>query len=130
MASKARATASIYAGTTVTVLDYITGQFDGVTKAFNLTINGASISLTDAYQVQIFIGGARLFPYRSSGVYIFLVELNQFDYGYTISGSTITFANAPSSGIPFNGMITTTGPSTIGTTRSSGSFNAIAVIFD
>lgn len=130
MVSKARSTASIYAGTTVTVFDDISGQFDGVTETFNLTVNGSPVTLTDAYQVQIFIGGARIFPFRTAGGFIFLSEITQFNYGYTISGSTITFANAPSAGIPFNGMLTTTGPSTIGTARSASSFDAMTIIFD
>lgn len=130
MVSKARSTASIYAGTTVTVFDDISGQFNGVTETFNLTVNGSPVTLTDSYQIQIFIGGARIFPFRATGTFIFFSEFTQFNYGYIVSGSTITFANPPSAGIPFNGMLTTTGPSTIGTAASANSFDAIAVIFD
>jgi hypothetical protein len=130
MVSKARSTASIYSGTTVTVFDDISGQFNGVTKTFTLSVNGAAVSLTDAYQIQIFIGGARIFPYRSGGGLIFFTDVNQFSTGYTVSGSTITFANAPSAGIPFNGMLTTTGPSTLGTVGTSSTFSGVAIALD
>lgn len=130
MVSKARSTASIYSGTTVTVFDDISGQFNGVTTAFTLSVNGVPYSLTDAYQVQIFIGGARVFPYRAGNSFIFFTDVNQFTNGYTVKGSTLTFANAPSAGIPFNGMLTTTGPSTLGTVSTGTTFNGIAVALD
>ena len=130
MVSKARSTASIYSGTTVTVFDDISGQFNGINVAFTLSLNGVPQTVTDAYQVSIFIGGARIFPFRSVNLYIFFSEVTRFNYGYKISGSTITFANAPSRGIPFNGMLTTTGPSTLGTTSASSSFDGLAVALD
>ena len=130
MVSEARSTASIYSGTTVTVFDDISGLFDGATTSFTLSVNGVAYTLTDAYQVQIFVGGARIFPFRQPNAYVFFSELNRFNYGYQVSGSTLTFANAPTRGVPFNGMLTTTGPSTLGTTSASSSFDGVVVVLD
>lgn len=130
MVSKARSTASIYAGTTVTVFDDISAQFNGEQTSFTLTVNGSPVTITDAYQVQIFLGGARIFPYREVNNYVFYIEINRFTYGYKISGSTLTFANSPSRGIPFNGVLTTTGPSTIGTAASGLTFDGLAIVYD
>ena len=69
-------------------LDDISGSFNGSTTAFSLTVSSATIEPVSAQQLLISVGG---------------VMQNPSD-DYTVSGSTITFTTAPSSGLTFFGV--------------------------
>jgi len=65
--------------------DNLSGAFDGTTTVFNLTIGGTPVAPSPATNIQVFVGGVAQ-PY---GV------------AYTISGSQITFTDAPASNTYF-----------------------------
>ena len=70
-------------------LDDISGSFNGSTTTFNLTVSSAGVSPVTAQQLLISVGG---------------VMQNPTD-DYTVSGTTITFTTAPSSGLTFFGVL-------------------------
>lgn len=70
----------------LTFLDDMSGLFDGARVVFSLRIGGATIS--PGSNLMIFVGGVLQAP----GV------------SYTVSGSTITFTEAPTSGASFVGV--------------------------
>ena len=70
-------------------LDDISGSFNGSTTTFNLTVSSAGVEPVTAQQLLISVGG---------------VMQNPSD-DYTVSGTTITFTTAPSSGLTFFGVL-------------------------
>ncbi len=70
-------------------LDDISGSFNGSTTTFNLTVSSAGVEPATAQQLLISVGG---------------VMQNPSD-DYTVSGTTITFTTAPSSGLTFFGVL-------------------------
>ena len=70
-------------------LDDISSSFNGSTTTFNLTVSSAGVSPVTAQQLLISVGG---------------VMQNPTD-DYTVSGTTITFTTAPSSGLTFFGVL-------------------------
>ena len=70
-------------------LDDISGSFNGSTTAFSLTVSSATIEPVSAQQLLISVGG---------------VMQNPSD-DYTVSGSTLTFTTAPTSGLTFFGTL-------------------------
>ena len=70
-------------------LDDISGSFNNSTTAFSLTVSSATVEPVTAQQLLISVGG---------------VMQNPSD-DYTVSGSTITFTTAPSSGLTFFGVM-------------------------
>ncbi len=70
-------------------LDNISGSFNGSTTQFNLTVASAAVEPANVQQLIISVGG---------------VMQNAGD-DYTVSGSTITFTTAPSSGLTFFGTL-------------------------
>jgi hypothetical protein len=63
------------------VLDTISGGFNGSTTTFNLTLSSSAYTPVNAAQLTVVLGGVIQLPYTD----------------YTVSGSTITFTTAPSS---------------------------------
>lgn len=93
----------------VYTLDDISYLFDSQTKSFSLTINGGTtISPNSPNHVDVFIGGVKVFPAVYVADYVNLPYLDVFSEGFTISGSTITFATAPSKPMDFYGTVRTT----------------------
>lgn len=93
----------------VYTLDDISGLFDSQTKTFSLTINGGtSISPNSPNHVDVFIGGVKVFPATYVTDYVDLPYIDVFNEGFTVSGSTITFATAPSKPMDFYGTVRTT----------------------
>jgi len=93
----------------VYTLDDISYLFDSQTKSFSLTINGGTaISPNSPNHVDVFIGGVKVFPAVYVVDYVNLPYLDVFSEGFTISGSTITFATAPSKPMDFYGTVRTT----------------------
>ena len=70
------------------ILDDFSAGFDGVTKIFPLTVNGVAYSPSNEQQLIIQVNGVVLRP----------------TIDYTISGSTISFVVAPTSGQIFSGV--------------------------
>ena len=70
-------------------LDNISGSFNGSTTQFNLTVASVAVEPANVQQLIISVGG---------------VMQNAGD-DYTVSGSTITFTTAPSSGLTFFGTL-------------------------
>ena len=68
-------------------IDDISSGFDGSDTTFTLQVNGVNIAPLDVKQLVISVGG---------------VMQNPGD-DYTVSGSTLTFTSAPSSGLSFTG---------------------------
>lgn len=65
------------------LLDDISTGFNGSTTTFNLTFSSNPVTPTNAAQLLVFLGGS----FQTPGV------------AFTVSGSTITFASAPASGL-------------------------------
>ena len=70
-------------------LDNISGSLNGSTTQFNLTVASVAVEPANVQQLIISVGG---------------VMQNAGD-DYTVSGSTITFTTAPSSGLTFFGTL-------------------------
>jgi hypothetical protein len=95
---------------TITVLDDLTKSFDGVTKTFQLTANTAAVTPSNAHALLISLGSIILEPlivtkyqYES---YLFFQEFETEEEGnYSVSGSNITFKDAPSRAQKFYGRL-------------------------
>jgi len=64
-------------------------SFDGTTNTFNITVDGVAFTPPTAYAMMISLNNVILNP----------------DVGFSISGSTISFATAPAALTPFFGLI-------------------------
>ena len=109
--SRSRTTANALTTNSVTVLDDIGYLFDDVTKSFRLTVGGAVYTVTDNYQLEIYLGAYLLKPYITVVDNVYLGVVNTGRQGYTVSSSTITFLNSPSRNIPFYGRVLSASPS-------------------
>lgn len=90
-------------------LDDISSLFDSLTKTFSLTINGGTaISPNSPNHLDIFVGGVKVFPATYINDYFNHPYVDVFNEGFTVSGSTITFATAPSKPMDFYGTVRTT----------------------
>lgn len=88
---------------TMLPIDDITGLFDGVKRTFTLYSDTFPITIYSPYNLDIKLGGVTIYPARKTDDYFNLPEITEFDKGFVISGSTITFAFAPDTGLPFEG---------------------------
>jgi len=88
-------------------LDDISNTFDGATTSFTLSVNGTPYAPNSILQLNIAIGEIPVFPARYINDYQNLTEINLFNSGYKVSGSTITFATAPIAGMSFYGTVRT-----------------------
>jgi len=64
-------------------------SFDGTTNTFNITIDGVAFTPPTAYAMMVSLNNVILNP----------------DIGFSVSGSTISFATPPASLTPFFGLI-------------------------
>ena len=72
---------------TIQNLDDISGSFDDVTTTFSLTIGSVAYTPNPSTNIAVFIGGVPQIPGAGNA--------------YTITGSQITFSDAPPSGANF-----------------------------
>ena len=84
-------------------IDDISGMFDSLTRTFTLKSDGFDITLYSPYNLDIRIGGVQIYPARKTDDYVNQPVITEFERGFTISGSTITFASAPMRGCTFEG---------------------------
>jgi hypothetical protein len=99
---------NLKSASTVTVLDDLTNSFDNATKTFNLTTNSSAAFIDSPHSLLITLGNMILTPYiiNTYEQYIFPQEMDVVPAGnYTVSGSTITFADAPLTTQKFYGRI-------------------------
>jgi len=116
-------------GTTY-ILDDLSYYFDGVTtNSFTLTVNSAPVTPTNPNMINIVIGGIPLTP--ASYVYDFhnLSEISTFKSGFTLSGSTITFATAPTRGMSFYGTYRTSQDLAPSFSYKQTPFSALNIMF-
>ena len=73
----------------IQILDDISGSFNTSLTTFNLTVGSSAVSPATAQQIEVILGGIQ----QSPGV------------DYTISGSTVVFTTAPTSGLTFSGKL-------------------------
>jgi len=109
--SRSRTTANALTTNSVTVLDDIGYLFDDIKKIFTLTVGGAAYTVTDNYQLEIYIGAYLLKPYITVVDNVYLGVVSTSRQGYTVSGSTITFLNSPTRNVPFYGRVLSASPS-------------------
>lgn len=89
-------------------LDDISSQFDGINKSFVLSYNnGTTVAPNNPNQLQISIGNVPVFPTNKLNDYQNLTEIAVFKSGYYVTGNTINFATAPSTGMSFYGTYKT-----------------------
>lgn len=88
---------------TMNPIDDITGKFDGLTRSFTLAVDTIPLVIYSPFNLDIKLGGVLIFPARKTNDFFNLPEIPEFDKGYIVSGSTITFAYAPDTGLPFEG---------------------------
>ena len=91
----------------VYVLDDIGTQFNGSIKQFTIKISGSTYSVNNPNQLTIVIGNNNVYPAKFVADYQYLPEVSTFDQGFTVSGSTITFATPPSPNMSFYGTVRT-----------------------
>ena len=84
--------------TAITYLDDLSSSFDGLTTDFTLTVSSSTYTPQYAVAVLIVLGGVVQIPTDS----------------YSISGSTISFTQAPPAGTSFHGIDFKIGPATSG----------------
>jgi hypothetical protein len=118
--SRSRTTANALSSNAVTVLDDIGYKFNNVTKVFTMTVAGAEYSVTDPYQLEIYIGAGLIKPYTLTVDNVYLGTVSALKQGYTVSGSSLIFVLPPSPGATFYGRVMSTSttvnvPSTIKT---------------
>jgi len=92
-------------GRTEDYLDDISPYFDGVTKSFILRVNNSPVTPYSPHSLFIYIGNVPVFPSDRDKDIFNLPYIQAFDKGYSISGSTITFATPPLRQMTFNGII-------------------------
>lgn len=89
-------------------LDDISSQFDGIKESFVLSYNsGTTVVPNNPNQLQISIGNVPIFPANKLNDYQNLTEIAVFNSGYYLTGNTINFATAPSTGMSFYGTYKT-----------------------
>jgi len=76
-------------------IDNISTRFDGTTTQFNLKVSGSNINIASPLQVMLSVGGTVLAPFITNPDLLDMPEVTIFDQGYKLSGSMLTFANAP-----------------------------------
>lgn len=110
-------------------LDDISSRFDGITKTFPLTYNnGTAISPVNPVRLQMTIGGVPVMPARQVANLVDLTEFAVFDRGFTVSGSTVTFATPPIRGMDFTGIVRSQNPG-ITFNYSQTPFSALNIMF-
>ena len=72
----------------ISILDDISGSFNGSTNSFPITINGSAFTPANAQQLRIVLGGIIQQPLAD----------------YFVSGSNIAFTTPPNSGLTFSGV--------------------------
>jgi hypothetical protein len=76
-------------------IDNISSAFDSKTTQFNLKVSGSNINIASPLQVMLSVGGTVLAPFITNPDLLDMPEVTIFDQGYKLSGSMLTFANAP-----------------------------------
>lgn len=76
---------------TLTLLDDISGLFDGLTTVFGLTVGGTAFTPTPVGNILVFLGGVPQIPGSA----------------YTVTGATIQFLGAPLAGTTFYAISST-----------------------
>jgi hypothetical protein len=84
-------------------IDDIASQFDYLTRTFILRHYGTPIDILSAYNLEISLGGVKLYPASKWEDYLHQPIITEFDKGFQISGSTVTFAAPPIPGMSFQG---------------------------
>ena len=116
---------SYVAGTSSTltyILDDFSSYFDGIKTIFPLTINtGTPVYPAVPQLLNIFIGNVPVRPSQYIVTdYQNLTEIKTFNTGYSVSGSNVIFATAPTPGMSFNGTyMSGTDPSSNFTSKTS-----------
>ena len=85
-------------------IDDISSQFDYLTRTFIMRHYGQPIQLLSPYNLEITLGGIKLFPAVKWEDYVNQPVITEFDKGFQISGSTVTFAAPPIPGMSFLGV--------------------------
>lgn len=94
--------------TNVRVLDDISGQFDGITDTFRLSVDNFTFTAVAPEQMLIAIGGMIVQPFINTIDNVFMpVTSNEgFIKGYRVNANgTITFASAPLPNMDFDGRL-------------------------
>lgn len=86
-------------------LDDISPYFNGITKSFTLKVNDVAVVPKSPLALQIYIGGVPVKPTRHKHDYLNLTEIEPFDTGFEVLGSTITFSSPPQPWMTFSGFI-------------------------
>jgi hypothetical protein len=76
---------------TLTLLDDVSGLFDGIATVFGLTVGGSAFTPTPVGNILVFLGGVPQIPGSA----------------YTITGATIQFLGAPLAGTTFYAISST-----------------------
>jgi hypothetical protein len=120
---------------TLYVLDNIGGQFDGQTTAYNVTVNGANLVVSDINNLFLTVGNQQYIP---SAIAPDLVNIPEFIYrptnSYTMTSNstatTIKFSAIPTPGTTFYGRVipsSVTGRYTASISSNNYPFQAIAL---
>lgn len=88
---------------TMVPIDDITGLFDGDRRTFTLRVDNQPLTIYSPFNLEIKLGGVFIFPARKVWDFFNLPEITEFDKGFTISGTDITFCFPPDPGLYFEG---------------------------
>lgn len=92
------------------VLDDLTAQFDGSTTVFKLTYtDGANTNPVlpgNPAQLDINIGGIKVYPTNRIFDYVNLTDISSFTTGFYLANDEIVFATAPTPSLKFYGTFT------------------------
>jgi len=125
--SRSRVTASALSSNYL--IDNIASQFDGKVTVFSIRVGGADYTVTDPYQLDVYIGSQLLRPYVAVVDNVFLGTVYTARQGYTIANGKLVFLNPPSSGVTFFGRINSQ-TSVYNSTSTANIFSPLSIMLN
>jgi len=110
-------------------LDDISSQFGGIANSFMLTVNGVYFNVNNPNQLDITIGGVKIYPTKYIQDYVNQTEINTFNKGFFIDSSgNVNFATAPAQPMTFYGTVETNSDAQPPYTFANTPFSAINIM--
>jgi hypothetical protein len=125
--SRSRVTASALSSNYL--IDNIANQFDGKVAVFPVRVSGADYTVTDPYQLDIYLGAYLLRPYNAVVDNVFLGTVYTARQGYTITNNKLVFLNPPSAGVTFFGRINSQ-TSVYSSTSTANIFSPLSIMLN
>ena len=110
-------------------LDDISSKFDGTANSFALTVNGTQFIPNNPNQLDISMGGVKIYPTKYIQDYVNQTEIYTFTKGFFVdSTGNVNFVSAPSSYMTFYGTVETNNDVLPAYTYANTPFSAINIM--